>query len=156
MSIYLLEGLFLFRSPLQGALTRSCCGFKQRLGNFRETQYPDPAESSSPKELMDFFLSVQLRYGTDGLLPLVSKHLMPFCDDRSQVFDLLSAELSLFSMTPCTRWWRIEPIGFWCLSCSPLGWGWLATGHPCTGVGCSLKFLQERQQGLHSGFHQTG
>ena len=57
-----LEGLFLFMSPLLGALTRPCCGFKQRLGNFREIQYPKSAESSSPKELMDVFLGVQLRY----------------------------------------------------------------------------------------------
>ena len=59
---YLLEGLFLFRSPLQGVLTRPCCGFKQRLGNFRKTWYPDPAESGSPEELMDFFFGVPLRY----------------------------------------------------------------------------------------------
>ena len=59
---YLLEGLFLFRSSLQGVLTGPCCGFKQRRGNFRETQYPDPAESGSSEELMDFCFGVLLRY----------------------------------------------------------------------------------------------
>ena len=57
--VYLFEHLFLFRSPLLEVLTRPCCGFKQRLGNFRETWYPEPAESSSP---MDFFLGVRLKY----------------------------------------------------------------------------------------------
>ena len=59
---YLLEGLFLFSSPLEGVLTRPCYGFKQSLGNFRETWYPDPAESSSPEKLTDFFLGVWPRY----------------------------------------------------------------------------------------------
>ena len=40
------------------ALEGKC--FKQRLGNFRETQYPDLAESGSPEELTDLFLGVQL------------------------------------------------------------------------------------------------
>ena len=95
-SLYLLEGLFLFRSPLQGALTRPCCVFKQRLGDFRETWYPDPAEFGSPEELTDFFLGVPPRYWTDSSLPLVSEHPMPFCDDKPKVLDLLSADLSLF------------------------------------------------------------
>ena len=59
---YLLEGLFLFRSSLQGVLTGPCCGFKQRRGNFRETQYPGPAEFGNPKELTNFLLDVQTRY----------------------------------------------------------------------------------------------
>ena len=60
-SLYLLEGLFPFRSSLQGVLTRPCCGFTQRLGNFTETRDPDPAASGSPEELTYFFLGIRPR-----------------------------------------------------------------------------------------------
>ena len=48
--------------PISGVLTRPCFSFKQRLGNFRESRYLDRAASGNPKELMDFFLGVWLRY----------------------------------------------------------------------------------------------
>ena len=64
--VYLFERLFLFRSPLLEVLTRPCCGFKQRLGNFRETWYPDPAESSR----------IQQPQGTHGLLSSCSAEVL--------------------------------------------------------------------------------
>ena len=60
-SLYLLEGLVPFRSSLQGVLTRPCCGFTQRLGNFTETRDPDTAASGSPEELTYFFLGIRPR-----------------------------------------------------------------------------------------------
>ena len=142
--------------PTLGSPYQTHCGFKQRLGNFRESRYLDRAASGNPKELMDFFLGVWLRYWTDGLLSLMSEGPMPFWDGKLRY---LTSYLKMwaFPMTPCTLWWRVEPApAVWCLSSSPLGWDWLATGYPRTGVGCSLTFLWEMQQGPQPGLHQTG
>ena len=66
------------------------------LKQFQESLVSDPAESSSPEELTDFFLGTWPGYWTDGLLPLISQHPMPFLNDKSKVLDLLFADLSLF------------------------------------------------------------
>ena len=47
-SLYFSEGLVLFGAPFQGVSTGLICGLIQWPGNFRETWYPDLAESGSP------------------------------------------------------------------------------------------------------------
>lgn len=61
-SFYFFEDLFLFVAPFQGIFTGLNCGLIQWLGNFRETWYADPAESSMPYKFDGSFLSVWLRY----------------------------------------------------------------------------------------------
>jgi hypothetical protein len=59
--------------------------------------YPDVTEFCCSQELSNFPFGLLLMDGADSLFSLQTHGALSFCDDESEVLDLLLANLGLFS-----------------------------------------------------------